>query len=168
MQGSVHRSFGLIAVITSFDKGGVVTLDPLVDNIYSVGPNFGYIFMHLKGTDILVNTVTGEEIARGPGDNSITNPMPPGEWRSTSPEDIQIVCYSPFNNANSVPLSPRLEPVVITSGGGRHMPHMTKFFLAAGEIRINGKSITGPQQVLMRTGNVIMDAVTDVYGFIVK
>ena len=168
MQGSVHRSFGLTAVITSFDKGGVVTVDPLVDNTYSVGPNFGYVFMHLKGTDILINTVTGEEISRGPGDNSITSPVPFGEWRTTSPEDIVVVCYSPFINADKLPLHTKLEPVVLSSGGSKLMPHLTKFFLAAGDIQINGKTISGSKQVHMKTGDVTMNAVTDVYGFIVK
>lgn len=168
MRGSVHRSFGLTAVITEFDKGGVVTVDPLVDNIYSVGPNFGYIFMHLKGTDVLINTVTGEEIVRRPGDNSITNPMPVGEWRSTSPEDINVVCYSPFNNADKVPLNTRLEPVVLLSGYSQTMPNMTQFFLASGDIQINEKVISGPQQVRVQTGDVVVRAVTNVYGFIVK
>jgi hypothetical protein len=168
MRGSVHRSFGLTAVITSFDKGGVVTVDPLVNNTYSVGPNFGYIFMHLKGTDVLINTVTGEEIARGPGDNSITSPMPLGEWRSTSPEDIEVVCYSPFINADKVPLNSRLEPVVLNAGESKLMPHLTQFFLAAGDIQINGKTISGPKQVHMKTGDVTMNAVTNTYGFIVR
>jgi len=60
MKSAAHRSFGLVAVITTFEKGEVVTADPLINNTYTVYENFPYVWMHTKGTDILVNTKTNE------------------------------------------------------------------------------------------------------------
>ena len=168
MRASVHRSFGLTAIITTFEKNEIVTADPLINNTYTVYENFGYVWMHTKGTDILVNTKTNETIERAPGCNLIDNPLPLGEWRATVPEDVQVVCYSPFNNPGKTPLNTFLEPVVINVGGSKQMPHMTKFFLASGDIQVGGKNINGPKQVLMKTGDVTVVALTDVYGFIVK
>jgi hypothetical protein len=168
MKSAAYRSFGLVAVITTFPKGANITIDPMVNNTYTVYENFGYVWMHTKGTDILVNTSTGETAERAPGCNLIDNPLPLGEWRATIPEDIEVVCYSPANNSDKVPLRALLEPVVIPAGGNKQMPQMTQFFLAAGDIQIGEKLISGPKPVRMKTGDVIVTAVTDVYGFIVK
>lgn len=168
MESIVCRSFDLVAAITNFKGGESVTNDPLVNNVFAVGPGFGFVWMYTKGRDVLINTVTGETIERVPGDSLISNPIPYGEWRSTIPEDFEVICYSPFLNAKSVPLSDRLEPVVMATNSSRVMPHMTQFFLGKGTIEIDGKTFSGPRQVLLKTGDKQVTAVTQVYGFIVK
>lgn len=168
MKSAIYRSFGLVAVITTFEKGETITVDPMVNNTYTVYENFGYVWMHTKGTDILVNTATGETVERAPGCNLIDNPLPLGEWKATVPEDVEVVCYSPFNNPGKAPLSTLLEPVVISAGGSKQMPQMTQFFLASGDIQIDEKLFSGPKQLRMKTGDTTVTAVTNVYGFIVK
>lgn len=168
MKSAAYRSFGLLAVITTFEKNDVIVMEPIINNVYEVTPNFGYVWMYLKGNDILENIATGEKIERGPGDNLINNPLPVGSWRTLIPEDIQVVCYSPFVNHTMLPLVEHLEPVVLAANDSRMMPHMTQFFLAAGSIQANDKKITGPNQVCFKTSDTNITALDSVYGFIVK
>jgi hypothetical protein len=168
MEVTTHRSFGLVATITKVKKGEVITIDPIIKNVYEVGANFSYINMHIKGVDVLINTVTGESITRNPGDNSINNPVPIGSWRITLPEDAELVCYNPFLNPDNLPLVDHLEPVVLPAGANREMPHLTKFFLAAGTIKVGDKTFGGPKQIYFKSGTAMLHAIDDVYGFIVR
>lgn len=167
MQSIPYRSFGLVAAISKFKAGEIVTNDPLIDSRFVVGSNFGFVWMYTKGRDVLVNATTGEQIERVAGNNLITNPMPMGEWISTAPEDFEVVCYSPFLNTDKLPLSAHLTPVVIPAGQSAFMPHMTQLFLAQGGIQVDGKIVNGPRQILFKSGDKTIIAQEPAYGFVV-
>jgi hypothetical protein len=167
MGSTIHRAFNLICASVQYQQGQVITNDPLVQSVFTVGSDFPFVWMYTAGKDVLVNTKTGEMIERVAGQDLITSPIPPGEWRSTAPVDFEVVCFSPFINNDQLPLKDHLSPVVIPARETRLMPHMTQLFLAKGEIQVEGKSITGPKQVLFKSGAKQITAMTTVYGFTV-
>lgn len=167
MQTSYHRAFGIAVALTQFDKGEKVVLEPIVDNIFQVGPNFGFVWYNIVGDDLLTNTITGEQIERPAGTCTLTSPIPIGEWRMEIPEDMQVLCASPFLNTGMLPLANHMADFKVLSGEQRLMPGNTKLFLGYGSLTVEGKTITGPQQILFKSGAKQITAITNCYGFIV-
>lgn len=168
MNTTIYRAFDLIAAYATYTKGEVITNDPLVEGIFVVGENSPFTWMYMSGKHVFVNTQTGEQIERVAGEDLINNPIPPGEWRSIVPEDFDVICFSPFTNDDKLPLSSHITFVVLPDNEQRFMPHMTKFFLAKGSIIVDGQTISGPKQVLFKTGDKTITATGDAYGVIVR
>lgn len=167
MQTTYHRAFGISVALTSIARGEIIILDPIVNNVFQIGPNFGFVWYNTVGDDLLTNTVTGEQVSRPAGTCTLTNPIPNGEWRMEVPEDLQVLCASPFVNPNALPLSNYLSDFKLLSQNQLTIPHGTKLFLGHGALVIEGKTITGPQQILFKSGDRQVTASTNCYGFYV-
>lgn len=167
MQVTVHKAFDLVVAITKLTQGETFVLDPVVDNIFQAGPNFGFVWYNTVGNDVLTNTVTGEQIARSAGTCTLTEPIPTGEWRTEVAEDLEVLCVSSFMNQNKLPIHAYLTQFKLLSQNQLTVPHGTKLFLGHGSLVIEGKTITGPQQILFKSGDKQVTASTNCYGFYV-
>jgi hypothetical protein len=167
MQTTYHRAFGIAIAITSFTKGEAVTMDPVINNIFTVGSDFGYVWYNIVGDDLLVNTNTSEQLPRPAGGCTLTTPIPLGTWRMEVPEDMQVLCINPFVNANKLPLSEHVAVFKLLSGEQTTVPHNSKLFLGHGTCKIDNKTIEGPQQVLFKSGDKTIVAQSNCYGFYV-
>jgi hypothetical protein len=167
MQTTLHRAFGIVVSRTLFVKDEVVVLDPIINNVFQVGPSFSFVWYNTAGDDLLVNTVTGEQLARPVGTCTLTTPIPYGEWRMQIPEDMEVLCVSPFMNANMLPLSAHMVEFKLLSGAQTVIPHGTKLFLGSGKLTVESKTIEGPNQILFKSGDKTVTASTNCYGFII-
>jgi hypothetical protein len=167
MQTTLCRAFGIIVSKTLFSKGEVVVLDPIINNVFQIGPSFGFVWYNTVGDDLLTNTVTGEQIVRPAGTCTLTAPIPYGEWRMEIPEDLETLCVNPFMNQNMLPLADHMVEFKMSAGESRLIPSNTKLFLGSGKLTVEGKTIEGPNQILFKSGAKQVTATTDCYGFII-
>ncbi len=167
MQITIHRAFGIVVARALYAKDEVATVDPMVNNIFQVGPNFSFVWYNTVGNDLLVNTVTGEQLLRPEGTCTLTAPIPYGEWRTLIPEGMEILCASPFINANMLPLADHMVEFKLLSGAQTVVPHGTKLFLGSGKLTVEGKTIKGPNQISFKSGDKTVTASTNCYGFII-
>lgn len=167
MQTTLHRAFDIVVAITHFKQGEVTVIDPILNNTFQVGLNFGFIWYNIVGDDLLTNTITGEQLARPEGTCTLSSPIPIGEWRMGIPEDMQVLCVSPFLNQTKLPLADYVSDFKLLSQNQLTIPHGTKLFLGHGSLVIDGKAITGPQQILFKSGDKQVTAATNCYGFLI-
>jgi hypothetical protein len=167
MQTTLHRAFGIVVERTVFKQGELITLDPIINNVFQVGSNFGFVWYNTVGDDLLVNTVTGEQLPRPVGTCTLTAPIPNGEWRMQIPEDMEVLCVSPFMNQSMLPLATHIVEFKLNAGTQTVVPHGTKLFLGSGKLTVEGKTIEGPNQILFKSGDKTVTASTNCYGFII-
>lgn len=161
-----YRAFGYLVIKNNFSAGEVFTIDPVVSNVFSVGQLFPYIWLYTKGTDVLVNVDTQEQITRTAGDCNTYKPYPQATWRTTLPEDLELWCISAFLNSSNNPPLPDVTVFALPSGEQAVVPHGTKMFIASGSINIEGRSIATGKQVEFKSGDKVVTAEGDVYGFV--
>lgn len=167
MQTSYHRAFGITVTLVSYTKGEVITIDPAVENIFTVGPNFGFVWYNVVGNDVLTNTQTGEKIDRPVGTCTLTSPIPIGEWRTELPENMTLLCASPFLNVDMVPLASHMTQFKLDAGEQTEIEIGAKLFLGQGALLIDGKTISGPQQIHFKSGTKTVTAQNNCYGFFI-
>lgn len=167
MQTTIHRAFDLIISITKLTQGETFVLDPVIDNVFQIKPNFPFVWYNTVGNDLLINTVTGEQLPRPVGTCTLTEPIPPGEWRTEVPENLELLCVNPFINANKLPLAAHMGEFKLLSGAQTVVPHGTKLFLGRGKLTVESKTIEGPNQILFKSGDKTVTANTNCYGFII-
>lgn len=164
---TVHKAFDLIVGKTFVAKDTVTSLEPYVQNTMVVGSTFNNVWYWYSGKTTYTNTKTNETITFERGDDTLTTPIPSGEWNATFAEDTRILCLMPHNNPNKLPLSSHLTKFFMKAGDAQELPIGTKLFVGEGSIEINGNTIQGPREVYFKTENKTVKAISDVFGFII-
>lgn len=70
-------------------------------------------------------------------------------------------CYDPLVNQGYVP---PIDPLILKKGASASLANGANLFLCAGTVKLNGKTYTGPYQLLVRSGDTKVVATTDIYG----
>lgn len=166
MNSRPYVAFGYTVVKNVFTAGEVFISDPVVNNVFSVGDLFPYVWFYTKGTDVLINLDTQEQITKTAGDCTITMPYPKGTWRTTLPEDLELWCISPFINNDKTPPVPNVDIFSLRDGQETIVPHGTKLFLIHASIGVAGKVIPAGRQIEFVSGDKTVLAIGDAYGFI--
>lgn len=166
MYSRAYSAFGYVVAKNIFTAGEVFISDPVVNNVFTVGDLFPYVWFYTKGTDLLINLDTQEEITRTAGDCSVTLPYPKGTWRTTLPENLELWCISPFSNANKTPPVPNVGVFSLADGQETIVPRGTKLFLISASIEIDGKTIPTGRQIEFVSGDKTVLAIGNAYGFI--
>jgi hypothetical protein len=166
MYQKTYLAFGYYIAKSVFTAGEVVISEPVVDNVFTVGDAFPYVWFYTKGTDVLINLDTQEQITRTAGDCTVTLPYPKGTWRTTLPEDLELWCISPFNNTTKHPPVPNVSVFSLANGAQTIVPRGTKLFLLSASIQIDGKTILAGRQIEFVSGDKTVSAIGDAYGLI--
>jgi len=166
MNSRAYIAFGYAVNKNNFNAGEVFISDPVVNNVFTVGDLFPYVWFYTKGTDLLINLDTQEEITRTAGDCSVTLPYPKGTWRTTLPEDLELWCISPFSNTHKNPPIPNVGVFSLLDGQETIVPRGTKLFLIHASIEVAGKVIPAGRQIEFVSGDKTVVASGDVYGFL--
>jgi len=167
MQTSVHNAFGFVVAITKFAKDEIVTMDPVVDNLISVDATFRFIWYNISGSSVLVNQQTGERLVREQGSCTLTDPEPHGSWRLEIPEDLEVLCVSPFMNSDKLPLSAHFAKFYLSANEQTVVPQGAQLFLGRGDLLIEDKVLSGPRQIRFSSSEKTVVAQTDCYGLMV-
>jgi len=161
-----YLAFNYLVAKNVFTAGEIFISDPVVNNVFAVGDVFPYVWFYTKGTDILINLDTQEQITRTAGDCSITVPYPKGTWRTTLPEELELWCISPFSNSNKTPPIPNVGVFSLADGQETIVPHGTKLFLIHASIEVAGRTIPAGRQVEFVSGDKTVLAIGNAYGLI--
>lgn len=166
MYSRPYSAFGYLVAKNVFTAGEVFISDPVVNNVFTVGDVFPYVWFYTKGTDVLINLDTQEQITRTAGDCSTVLPYPKGTWRTTLPEDLELWCISPFSNADKNPPVPNVEVFSLADGQETTVPRGTKLFLINASIQIADKTIPAGRQIEFVSGDKTVSAIGNAYGLI--
>ena len=164
----MHPAFGYFVARTVFPAGGTYTIDPVIDNIFTVGTNWGYVWLYAAGRTTNKNDLSGEVFERVAGDCTLSKPFPLGQITFTVDEDLEIFCISPFVNASRLPLSDYVREFSLPAGQQTILPEGTQLFLGKGALHLADKRFEGPTQIKVVTGEKTVTAEGDVYGFLVS
>lgn len=162
----MHKAFDVVVAKTFFPKGIITSFEPLVQNSLVIGSSLNYIWFWIEGRTLFTNNHTGDTVTFQKSDNTIDKPVPQGEWTVTFEEGTRLLCASPHNNVNKIPLHSHLSIFYMESGSTRNIPANTKLFLGAGKIQTEDVIIEGPKQIHIKTSGKTVTAITDVFGFI--
>lgn len=167
MDSKPYRAFGHLLSKNTLRAGETnIVSEPIFNSVFSVGDVFPYLWLYTKGHDVLINVDTQEQIVRGVGDSTFTNPYPKGTWRTTIPEDLELWCISAFANPNKKLTPPDITIFALAANQQVFVAQGTKLFLASGTLEIAGSLINGEKQISFSSGDKTVRAVVDAYGFI--
>jgi hypothetical protein len=166
MELKPYRAFGYLLTKNTLRAGEKhIASEPVFDSVFSVGDRFPYVWLYTKGSDVLVNVDTQEQIVRNAGDSTFTKPYPKGAWRTTMPEDLELWCISAFANPNKKLTPPEITIFSLGDGLQKTVVQGTKLFIASGSLEIDSKTVGPTRQISFVSGDKTVTAVGDVYGF---
>lgn len=128
----------------------------------------GYYF-YTKGHAVNKVRETGETFDRFPGWLNYEN-MGKGAQTLTGTELTIDISYSEPTEWLCLPSDqnhkgfPDLKSVVLKPGEELSLPNGSNLFLARGQVSINNKTFTGPYQLRIRSGDVIVKSVDESYS----
>jgi len=165
---TIHKGFD-IAIARAFLPVGIpVNIEPMLENVFSASSNFAYIWLVAQGSCTFTNTGTGETIAWGKFDSTLSKPLGIGEWRATIIEDLEVFCINQHMNLDKFPVRNYVETFTMLKNNQTELAQGTQLFLGSGQIQIDNQTFVGPKQIKIKTENKTIHALTDVAGYIVK
>ena len=147
--------FGYVLLQNTYPKGNVY-------EVQTSSTSSTMLFL-TKGHVVYKNKETGELVDEHfPG--AFGTEWADGLYKVVAMEESTAFCFDPNINRGYIP---ETMPVVIEAGETYYFESGAKFFLCQGTVIVNGTDYTGPYQVAFKSAKP-MEAVTDVYGIIVK
>lgn len=147
--------FGYVLLQNTYPKGNVY-------EVQTSSTSSTMLFL-TKGHVVYKNKTTGELLDEHfPG--AFGTEWVDGLYEVVAMEESTAFCFDPNINRGYIP---ETMPVVMEAGETYYFESGAKFFLCQGTATVNGTDFTGPYQVAFKSAKP-MEAVTDVYGVIVK
>jgi len=163
----VLKAFDLMVVKTESFSGSTVTVEPILENVFTVGSTFDYVWMISKGHLVCRETTSGEIIEFRKGESTLTKPFSKGEWRMFFMEDTESLCISPFLNETKTQIPNKVAPFALLSGQDLEIPKDSRLFLGSGSLQIDDRTLNSPAQLRFSKGNKIVHANEDSFGFFI-
>lgn len=121
----------------------------------------------VSGRATAVNNITGETLGEYlPGNYLREYEYPSGSFTMTVNEDEEVWCYFPDVNKNII-TSP-FDAMEIAKDISTTLSIGTKMFLCKGTLIIDGKQITGPAQISVKTSDQTALADEHCYALVLK
>lgn len=165
---TIHKGFDLVIAKVFLPVGVPVNIEPILQNVFTASPNFGFIWLVVQGSVEYKNVDTGETINWSKFDSTLSKPFTTGEWQATILEDIECLCINQHMNLNKFPIKDYVEVFTLEKNNNCELLQGTQLFLGSGELQIDNKVFVGPRQIKITTENKTAQALTDAVGYIVK
>lgn len=171
-------AFGYVIIKNEMDAGDILN-DELFNNgkyiITDSTPNdlgkygdvgSGYAWLYTRGRLKHTNVYTNESEVRGPGWCNLVSVVEPGVYSAEILEPMVTFCVSPIPNKNRLPKIPKMEYFYLAKNSTTTLVVGAKLFLADGTMTAGATVLTGTRQVSVLSGDVIVTATSDCYGFL--
>ena len=165
---TIHKAFDIAIARAVLPVGVPVNIEPMLQNIFTVASNFGYIWLVAQGSCVYTNADTGETVNWTKFDSTLSKPLGPGEWQANIIEDLEVFCVNQHMNLNKFPIQNFVETFVMLKDNSAELLQGTQLFLGSGKIQIGNQTFVGPKQIRLKTENKTIKAITDVAGYIIK
>ncbi len=163
----VLKAFDILVVKTEVFSGAILTVEPILDGVFTVGSSFDYVWMISKGRLVCTETTTGEVVELRKGESTLTKSFSKGEWRMQVMEDTESLCVSPFLNETTSQITNKVAPFAMLSGQNKAISKDSKLFLGSGSLQIDDRTFNSPAQIRFSKGNKIVHANEDSFGFFI-
>jgi hypothetical protein len=169
METKTFPAFGFYVVRNRISAGEVISDDVFFDGKVKVVEPFDVCWLYTKGLVHNINIDTQEVSVRMPGFCNAVSKEKSGTWRADFLQDSTVFCLPPQrkDGSSSAPaLVDLVSPFVLPAGQTTNLPQGTKLSLCQGRVSINGSVIPELRQIEVKTGERVVTAVEDSFGFI--